>query len=77
MTHVRPDPRFTESLGATGHNKSPGSSTSNGGQEFGAVECPVEPGVYPPYPAVEDVRTISGMFIIKKLHIFFNTKNVK
>ena len=66
MTHVRPDPRFTESIGATGHNKSPGCVTPNGhgGQEFGAVECPVEPGVYQPYPAVEDVRTISGMFRI-------------
>jgi len=46
-THIRPDPRFSESLkGAI--------------QDFGSMDCPVLPGVFSPHAAVAEVEKVAG-----------------
>ena len=47
VTHVRPDPRFSES----------GVGPS---QEFGTLDCPPLPGVFSPHPAVAEVSKVAG-----------------
>ena len=49
VTHVIPDPRFTESL-------PPPSS----GQDFGPLDSPIVPGHQAPHPPVDSISSICG-----------------